>query len=280
MPVRSVSYRAAAFWAAGAVFVLLLPGCWAAKWAQQPNTVDDMSTTVEEMRAQQVQMAAQTKAAQETLAQQDALLRQYKAEDQARYDELKELLLAIDSKLQDALSRRPSSAPSWQNSGSASPWNSGSSATSIPMAGGAPPSAPPDSMGSGRDAVESENEAKRIYDQAYLDQTKGNYTLAILGFREYIRRNPTTDLADNAQYWVGEAFYAQRDFEQAIQEFLKVMDGYPKGDKIPAALLKTGYSFLQMGDKTSCKRYLDQLIEEFPNSEEATPAKNKLRSLE
>ena len=89
---------------------------------------------------------------------------------------------------------------------------------------------------------------------------------------------PDSDLADNAQYWIGESFYAQRDFDRAIQEFLQAVDGYPGGDKHPAALLKIGYSFLQTGDRDSARSYLKRLVEEFPNSDEAELARNKIRS--
>lgn len=125
-----------------------------------------------------------------------------------------------------------------------------------------------------------EAEAKRIYDQAYLDNSKSNYSLSVIGFREYLRRVPEGDLSDNAQYWIAEAFYAQRDFGQAIQEFMKVLQAYPKGDKVPGALLKIGYSHLQQGDKNAARRYLNQVIDEYPNSDESTLAKSKLRQLQ
>ncbi len=145
--------------------------------------------------------------------------------------------------------------------------------TSVPGADGA---AGVDDPASGGEI--SESDAKRLYDQAYKDLTRGNYSLALLGFREYLRRSPASDLADNAQYWTGECYYAQRDYDPAIQEFLKVQKDYPQGDKVPAALLKTGFSFLQMEDRASARRYLNQVVEQFPNSEEAVSARNKLRS--
>ncbi len=142
-----------------------------------------------------------------------------------------------------------------------------------------------DSTGSGpgsadttANAAMAAADARKLYDQAYLDYQRGNYSLAVLGFREYLRRNPSTDLSDNAQFWIGECFYAQRDFTSAVQEFQKVVDQYPRGNKVPAALLKIGYSYLQLGDKASARRYLKAVIDQYPNADEADTARNKLRS--
>lgn len=246
-------------------------GCYGAKLVREPVTIDETAADVRALREQQSEFAARLRAIEELATKQEVLLRAYKAEDQARADELKQQLLAIDSKLGDALNRRSQSSapPTWSRSPEPPPILSAPGGTSTPA--DSTSAAPP---------VQSEHEAKRIYDQAFLDQGRGNYTLAILGFREFLRHMPDSDLADNAQYWVGEAFYAQRDFEQAVQEFLKVPDAYPKGDKVPAALLKIGYSFIQIGDKAAARRYLNQVVEEYPNSEEATLAKSKLRSLQ
>ena len=120
---------------------------------------------------------------------------------------------------------------------------------------------------------------QKLYDSAYLDITRGNNELARMGFTEYLNRFPESALADNAQYWIGETYYASEDFGRAIQEFNKVISNYSRGDKLAASLLKIGFSYLKLGDSTNAKKYLNQVIRQFPYSEEAKLAQNRISSL-
>ena len=122
-------------------------------------------------------------------------------------------------------------------------------------------------------------DAKKLYDSAYLDITRGNNELARRGFQEFLNRFPESSLADNAQYWLGETYYAVEDYTQAIQEFNKVIGNYPKGDKVAASLLKIGYSYFKLGDITNGKKYLNQVIRQFPYPEEAKLAQSRLSNL-
>jgi len=118
-----------------------------------------------------------------------------------------------------------------------------------------------------------------IYKTAYTDLSRGNYPLATQGFREFLTQFPESEFADNAQYWLGEVFYAQQDFPQAIENFQKVIKNYPTGDKVPAALLKTGYCYLKLGSDTTGKNYLRKVVQDYPNSEEASLARTRLANL-
>jgi len=122
-------------------------------------------------------------------------------------------------------------------------------------------------------------EARQLYDSAYLDLTRGNYQLALMEFRDFLRRFPDTDLADNAQYWVGEAYYTQGQYAQSIEEFLKVVNEYPDTDKVAAAYLKTAYSFRGLGDLPTARRYLRYLMDRYPDAEEAQLAREALSDL-
>ena len=122
-------------------------------------------------------------------------------------------------------------------------------------------------------------DAKKLYDSAYLDITRGNNELARQGFHEYLNRFPESSLADNAQYWLGETYYAAEDYSRAIQEFNKVIGNYPKGDKAAASLLKIGFSYLKLGDDANGKKNLNQVIRQFPYSEEAKLAQSRLSNL-
>lgn len=120
---------------------------------------------------------------------------------------------------------------------------------------------------------------RSLYDAAYQDLTRGNHGLAIMGFQEVLAKFPDSELADNAQYWIGESYYAQKDYKQAMKEFAKAVDTYPKGDKVPAAMLKAAMCQQQLGDKKGAKQTLQKLISNYPNSEEARLANSKMQDL-
>jgi tol-pal system protein YbgF len=286
------------------LFPCLLGGCYGAKVLRQPVTVEESARDLAAVRQEQAAVEARLSELEKRSSEQAELLRGLRAESITRSGEVEARLATIDSRLRDALGQREGygrpGASFWNATpGAPRTGDAGGGTPSAPATGngdsgatGAPPGQPPDrdapgladapaggadSSGAAAGAI-SEADAKRTYDQAYKDLTRGNYSLALLGFRDFLRRSPASDLADNAQYWIGECFYAQRDYNPAIQEFLKVPEAYPRGDKVPAALLKTGFSFLALEDRASARRYLNQVVEQFPNSEEAVSARNKLRS--
>jgi tol-pal system protein YbgF len=123
------------------------------------------------------------------------------------------------------------------------------------------------------------NAAKREYDEAWRVVERQDYRAAIIKLRDFLKKYPNSDLGDNAQYWLGECHYALREFDQAILEFDTVRRKYPKGDKIPAALLKQGFAFAELGDKVDARLILQELLDRYPQSEEADKAKQKLKTL-
>jgi tol-pal system protein YbgF len=134
---------------------------------------------------------------------------------------------------------------------------------------------------------------EQAYQAAYIDFSRGNYPLAISGFREIVRRFPESPLADKAQYWVGESYYAlarsnanqgQADratqaLEQAVQEFRKVALNYPRGEKVPTAIYKEGLALLELKQPKLAQARLQYLLENFPQSEEAPLARERLAGL-
>jgi len=114
------------------------------------------------------------------------------------------------------------------------------------------------------------------YQAAYSDLASGRYGLAKEAFTEYLRRYPDTEVSDNAQYWIGECAYALGDFQGAIDAFKQVGEKYPKGDKVPAALLKTGIAYARLKDMDQAKKYYGMVIQRFPRSDEARLARERL----
>ncbi|MGH7403697.1 MAG: tol-pal system protein YbgF, partial [Candidatus Rokuibacteriota bacterium] len=133
--------------------------------------------------------------------------------------------------------------------------------------------------------------AQESYQAAYLDFSKGLYPLAVSGFRDFLRRFPDSPMADNAQYWIGEAYFsmaratasqpekARENLEQAVQEFRKVVVAYPRGSKVPTALYKEALALLELKQTALAQTRLQYLVEHFPQSEEAPLAKERLASL-
>lgn len=118
-----------------------------------------------------------------------------------------------------------------------------------------------------------------LYRSAYADYTQGQYPLAIQGFQQYLQDYSNTDLASNAQFYIGDAYYAQKDYKSAIKEYNKCITQYPKGNKAAAARLKKAYALLNMGQRTAGEHELTLLLRMNPNSHEADLAQERLRHL-
>lgn len=123
------------------------------------------------------------------------------------------------------------------------------------------------------------DEIRKDYDEGWNLLKSKDYRGAIAQFKKFLRKHPTSSFADNAQYWVGESYYALREFDQAILEFDAVRRKYPNGDKVPAALLKQGYAFAELGDKVDARLILQEVIDRYPQSTEAAKAREKVRAL-
>jgi tol-pal system protein YbgF len=119
----------------------------------------------------------------------------------------------------------------------------------------------------------------QTYQAAYRDYQRGNYDLAIAGFRDFITRNPNSDLADNAAYWIGESLFSQKKYREAIEQFDTVVTRYPQSDKVAGALLKKGYSYIAMGERAQGVVQLQYVIHEHPNTQEAALARQRLKQL-
>ena len=121
--------------------------------------------------------------------------------------------------------------------------------------------------------------AQDVYNMAYNDYLKGNFDLAVEGFKMYKDQFPASPLADNALYWIGECFYSQRKFDEAVNAFNELILAYPQGDKVPAAYLKKGMSFAETGKKEEALAAYKLLVTKFPLEEETRIAQQKIREL-
>jgi tol-pal system protein YbgF len=120
---------------------------------------------------------------------------------------------------------------------------------------------------------------QEAYNLAYGDYVKGNYDLALLGFQNFTQQFPASLLAPNAYYWLGESFFSKKEYSKAIENFDKVAREFPKHDKVASSILKEGYAYIEMGEKPRGKAYLKKVIEQYPRSNEANLAKEKLATI-
>jgi tol-pal system protein YbgF len=137
---------------------------------------------------------------------------------------------------------------------------------------------PSDGLAEG--AAAESDAIKRDYEAAWRTLDKKDYKAAIARFKEFIKKYPKSTLAGNAQYWIGESHYALKEFDLAIIEFDAVRRKYPQGEKVPAALLKQGFAFAELGEKVNARLILQEVVEKYPQSGEAARAKQRLKSLE
>src|SRR5215475_7452975 len=150
-------------------------------------------------------------------------------------------------------------------------------------AGGTPSpngSSPSGSSGSAPSATPSSApSADTLYSNGLRDITSGKYDLARSEFNDYLKYYGDTDLASNAQFYLGEIAYSQKQYDQAVSEYDKVLTNYPKSFKLAPARYKKGIALIELGQKTSGVRELREVVKRFPGTEEDRRARAKLKEL-
>lgn len=121
--------------------------------------------------------------------------------------------------------------------------------------------------------------ADTLYSNGLRDITSGKYDLARQEFQDYLKYYGDTDLASNAQFYLGEIAYSQRNYDQAVGEYDKVLTNYPKSFKLATAHLKKGMALIELGQKTAGVRELRDVVKRFPGSDEDRRARAKLKEL-
>ena len=120
---------------------------------------------------------------------------------------------------------------------------------------------------------------QEVYNMAYSDYRKGNFELAIDGFKMYREQFPESPLVDNSLYWIGECYFSQKKYAEAIEQFNELLLNYPRGDRIPAAYLKKGISLMELRKKEESLIVFKLLISKYPLEEETKIAQQKIREL-
>jgi tol-pal system protein YbgF len=121
--------------------------------------------------------------------------------------------------------------------------------------------------------------ADTLYSNGLRDITSGKYDLARSEFEDYLKYYADTDLASNAQFYLGEIFYKQKQYVDAVAAYDKVLTAYPKSFKLGPARLRKGMALIELGQKTAGIRELREVVKRFPGSDEDRLARAKLKEL-
>lgn len=176
----------------------------------------------------------------------------------------RDLYLDVDTRLRNIEEAR-TAAPASSTVGSEVP---------VPMPVTAPPALSAPSAEPADPATE-----RAAYERAFELLKQGRYDLAVAAFKAFVETYPRGHYADNAQYWLGEANYVQRNFQAAAAEFGRVVDGFPDSDKRPDAMLKLGYTLQELGQNDKARATLSNVVSSYPNSTAARLATKRLQDL-
>ncbi len=221
----------------------------------------------------------------ETLAKQAQTLLRSNADLGTKFDDLTREMQALAGRLEDANRRltqlsqqiaetqghAPPGTVILPPASSSGPQGSPSSGAA-PGPGAGPVTAPVSPRGGGITPAD-------LFAQATADYQRGRYDLARQGFEDYAEKFPRTDLSDDALYWAGECWSAQKKPREAIASFDKLFRTYPQSDKAPAAHLKKGIAHFEAGEKAQAMVELNFVVNQFPGSDEAKSARQRLKSL-
>jgi tol-pal system protein YbgF len=143
-----------------------------------------------------------------------------------------------------------------------------------------PPTQPPAAARQAPIAPPDPKKEAEAYQSAFNLLKQGRYPASIKAFSAFLKQYPGGNYEDNAQYWLAEASYVNRNFDTALQEFSKVLINHPKSAKVPGAMLKMGYIFYEQQAWDKSREVLQRLQSEYPGSTEARLGQKRLQRLE
>ena len=117
---------------------------------------------------------------------------------------------------------------------------------------------------------------KQAYETALNQFKVGNYQMSITGFQNFMTNFPSSELLPSAQYWIGNAYYAMRDYKSAIAAQQKVVRLWPENPKAPDALLNIASSQSEIGQASAARETLRTLVKKYPSSSASDQAKQRL----
>ena len=222
------------------------------------NDLDARITRIERIVANQVELAQRLDEVQSTVRQLRGRLEELEHGNEALAKQQRDLYADLDKRLAAA-------------GGTAAGGTVGEAAAEggPTTPGGAAPGA---AAGSTPSSVE-----QAVYTQGFDALKAGSYSVAITGFKDFLGTYPASPLAENAQYWLGEAYYVNHDYEAAAGAFRAVLKKWPDSRKAPDALLKLGYTQYALKQYSAARATLSEVTRKYPGSDSAKLAAERLR---
>jgi tol-pal system protein YbgF len=230
---------------------------------QASDNVGKLNATMGSVQKSVQDVQANSGARLDTMSTQVQGLSDNLEEIKSRLGKLNQQLVDLQSAVQSIDAKISGSAPAVAAPGAnPRPANDGNSA---------PPAA--------SNAVSPAPSADMLYSNGLRDITSGKYDLARQEFLDYLKYYSDTDLASNAQFYLGEIAYHQKQYQDAVAEYDKVLTAYPKSFKLAPARLKKGMALIDLGQKTAGVRELREVVRRYPGTEEERSARAKLKEL-
>lgn len=127
--------------------------------------------------------------------------------------------------------------------------------------------------------VATGGDEQALYDRAFELLRTRDYAGAVDSLRSLAAAYPNGALADNTQYWLGEAYYVTREYDHAAAAFQRVLDQWPNSRKAPDALLKLAYTQIEQGNREAGRSNLQQVVARFPDTDAARLARDRLAGM-
>src|SRR5580698_9446292 len=230
---------------------------------QTGDNVGKLNGTISSMQKSVQDVQANSGARLDTMSTQVQGLSDNLEEIKSRLGKLNQQLVDLQGAVQSIDAKISGSAPAGAAPGSTPrPSNDGVSA---------PPAA--------SNAASPAPSADMLYSNGLRDITSGKYDLARQEFLDYLKYYSDTDLASNAQFYLGEIAYHQKQYQDAVAEYDKVLTAYPKSFKLAPARLKKGMALIELGQKSPGIRELREVVRRYPGTEEERSARAKLKEL-
>jgi tol-pal system protein YbgF len=233
---------------------------------QSSDSVNKLNNTMASVQKSVQDVQANSGTRLDTMSTQVQGLSDNLEEIKSRLGKLNQQLVDLQNSVQSIDARLAGGAPLSPSGGAGAPApgpgaGSGSLQPTSGPAGGAPAS------------------ADTLYSNGLRDLTGGKYELAQSEFQDYLKYYGDTDLASNAQFWLGEIAYAQKNYDGAVQAYDKVINNYPKSFKIQSAHYKKGIALLELGQKNAGVKELREVVKRYPGTEEERRARAKLKDM-
>src|SRR6202158_1935143 len=231
---------------------------------QSGDTVGKLNGTMSALQKSTQDVTANSGARLDTMSTQVQGLSDNLEEIKSRLGKLNQQLVDLQNNVQNIEAKM---------SGSGAPASTGSAANTVsaqPTTSG--------TMGSGSSAGPAPS-ADTLYSNGLRDITSGKYDLARSEFQDYLRYYGNTDLAGNAQFYLGAIAYSQKNYDLAVAEYDKVLTSYPHSFKVPPARLKKALANIELGQKAIGVRELREIVKRYPGTEEDRRARAKLKEM-